>query len=161
MPRRREPQSLTRRVIDAIHDAQIREHGGAAGVRDDGLLESALSRPQQKWAYAEKPDLATLAAAYIHGLIKNHGYVDGNKRVAFMAAYVFLSLHGYDLDVEEADAATTMERAAAGQVSEAALADWLREHLRRSGSTPQTRRADGGPRRRRSDVSSSRLSRNS
>ena len=131
MPRRREPRWLTRRVLDVIHDAQIREHGGTAGVRDDGLLESALARPQQKWAYAEKPDLATLAAAYIFGLVKNHGYVDGNKRVAFMAAYVFLGINGYQLELDEADAATTIERAADGRVSEPALADWLREHLKR------------------------------
>jgi death-on-curing protein len=131
MPRRREPRWLTRRVLDVIHDAQIREHGGTAGVRDEGLLESALARPQQKWAYAEKPDLATLAAAYIFGLVKNHGYVDGNKRVAFMAAYVFLGINGYLLELDEADAATTIEHAADGRVSEPALADWLREHLKR------------------------------
>jgi len=133
MARRREPRWLTRRVLDVIHDAQIREHGGAPGVRDEGLLESALARPQQKWAYAEKPDLATLAAAYVFGLVKNHGYVDGNKRVAFMAAYVFLGSNGYDIELDEADVAATIERAAAGRVTEAALAEWLRENLKRIG----------------------------
>ena len=131
MARRREPRWLTRRVLDVIHDAQIREHGGAPGIRDEGLLESALARPQQKWAYAEMPNLTTLAAAYISRLVKNHGYVGGNKRVAFMAAYVFLGSNGYDLELDEADVAATIERAAAGRVSEAALAEWLRENLKR------------------------------
>ena len=108
MPRGYEPRWLTRRVLDVIHDAQLREHGGVTGVRDDGLLESALARPQQKWAYAAKPDLAALAAAFMFGLVKNHGYVDGNKRVAFMAAYVFLSLNGYELMLDETDVATTV-----------------------------------------------------
>jgi death-on-curing protein len=115
-----------------IHDAQIREHGGAGGVRDEGLLDSALARPRQKWAYAAKTDVATLAAAHVFGLVKNHGYVDGNKRVAFMAAYVFLGLNGYDVELEEADVAATIERAAAGRITEAALAEWLREHLERT-----------------------------
>lgn len=132
MPRRREPRWLTRRVLDVIHDAQIREHGGTPGVRDEGLLESALGRPQQKWAYAEKPDLAALAAAYVFGLVKNHGYVDGNKRVAFMAAYIFLGTNGYDVEFDEADVATTIERAAAGSVSEVTLGKWFRKNLKRS-----------------------------
>ena len=132
MPRRREPRWVTRRMLDVIHDAQLREHGGTAGIRDEGLLESALARPQQKWAYAAKPDVATLAAAYVFGLVKNHGYVDGNKRVAFMAAYVFLGLNGQDLEAEETEVATTIERAASGGVSETALADWLRMHLKPS-----------------------------
>jgi len=85
-------------MLDAIHQAQLREHGGTSGVRDEGLLESALARPRHKFAYAKRADVATLAAAYAFGLAKNHGYVDGNKRVAFVAAYVFLGLNGYDLD---------------------------------------------------------------
>ena len=129
MPRRREPTWLTRRILDVLHDAQICEHGGTAGVRDEGLLESALARPRQKWAYAETPDVATLAAAYVFGLAKNHGYVDGNKRVAFMSAYVFLGLNGHDLTASEADVATTVERAAAGHITEAELADWFRTNL--------------------------------
>lgn len=132
MARRRDPRWLTRRLLDVIHHAQIREHGGATGVRDEGLLESALARPQQKWAYAEKPDLATLAAAHVFGLVKNHRYVDGNKRVAFMAGYVFLGLNGYDIELEEADVAATIERAAAGRIAEPALAEWLREHLKKA-----------------------------
>lgn len=130
MPRRREPRWLTPRVLDVIHDAQLREHGGSAGVRDEGLLESALARPRRKWAYADKPDLATLAAAYVYGLVKNHGYVDGNKRVAFMAAYVFLGLNHHDVEIAETEVAATIDRAAAGGIDESALAEWFRENLR-------------------------------
>jgi death-on-curing protein len=116
-------------MLDAIHQAQLREHGGTPGVRDEGLLESALARPRHKFAYAKRADVATLAAAYAFGLAKNHGFVDGNKRVAFVAAYVFLGLNGYDLDAAEPDVATTMEGVAAGRMREAALATWFREHL--------------------------------
>lgn len=110
---------------DAMHQALIREHGGTLGIRDLGLLDSALARPQQKWQYVEKCDWATLAAAYAFALTKNHGFVDGNKRVGFMAAYVFLDLNGYDLDVEEAEVVATIEGVAAGRVSEAALVKWF------------------------------------
>ncbi len=129
MARRRAPTWLTRRMLDVLHDAQLREHGGSPGVRDDGLLESALAKPQRKWAYAEVPDLAVFAAAYVFGLAKNHGYVDGNKRVAFMAAYVFLGLNGKDLDAVEPDVATTMERVADGRLAEAGLVAWFRAHI--------------------------------
>jgi death-on-curing protein len=116
-------------MLDAIHQAQIREHGGSLGVRDEGLLESALARPQHKFAYATKTDWGTLAAAYAFGLAKNHGFVDGNKRVAFMAAYVFLGLNGYDLNAGEPDVVATMEGVAASTVTEAGLARWFRAHL--------------------------------
>lgn len=128
--RRGEPQWLTRRMLDVIHDAQLREHGGSPGIRDEGLLESALGRAQHKFGYEDRPDLATLAAAYAFGLVKNHGYVDGNKRAAFMAAYVFLGLNDHDVDAEEPDVVTTMDRVAAGRLSESGLADWLRARLR-------------------------------
>jgi len=113
-------------MLDVLHDAQLREHGGSPGTRDEGLLESALARPQHKFAYAKRPDLATLAAAYAFGLARNHGYVDGNKRTAFMAAYVFLGLNGHDLEAEEPDVVTTMERVADGRLPEKGLADWIR-----------------------------------
>jgi death-on-curing protein len=118
-------------MLDAIHQAQLREHGGTPGVRDEGLLESALARPRHKFAYAKRADVATLAAAYAFGLAKNHGFVDGNKRVAFVAAYVFLGLNGYDLDATEPDVVTTMEGVAASRVSEAVLATWFRKRLQR------------------------------
>jgi len=129
--RRTEPRWLTRRVLDVLHEAQLREHGGSPGVRDEGLLESALARPQRKLGYAKRPELATFAAAYAFGLAKNHGYVDGNKRVAFMAAYVFLGLKDHDLEAEEPEIVTTMEQVADGRLSESGLAAWIRAHLRR------------------------------
>jgi death-on-curing protein len=116
-------------MLHGIHQALIREHGGSPGVRDEGLLESALARPRHKFAYATKADWATLAAAYAFGLAKNHGFVDGNKRVAFMAAYVFLALNGYDLAADEPDIVATMEGVAASTVTEAALTKWFRIHI--------------------------------
>ena len=117
-------------MLDAIHQAQIREHGGSLGVRDEGLFESALARPQHKFEYAAKVDLGMLAAAYAFGLAKNHGFVDGNKRVAFMAAYVFLGLNGYDLDADEPEIVTIMEGVAASTMTESALAKWFRGRQR-------------------------------
>lgn len=117
-------------MLEAIHDAQLREHGGSPGIRDEGLLESALARPQHKFAYAKRADLATFAAAYAFGLAKNHGFIDGNKRAAFMTAYVFLGLNGQDLDAAEPDVVTTMEHVADGRVTEAGLASWIRGKLR-------------------------------
>lgn len=117
-------------MLDATHDAQIREHGGTAGVRDDALLESALARPRHKYAAARHRDRATLAAAYAFGLAKNHGFVDGNKRTAFMAAYVFVVLNGGDIDATEPEVVAAMEGVAAGLETEAAVAQWFRDHIR-------------------------------
>lgn len=94
------------------------------------MLESALARPRNKHAYANDVDLATLAAAYAFGLAKNHPFADGNKRTAFIAAYVFLNLNGYDLDAEEPDVATTIDAVAAGKFTESALATWIRDRVR-------------------------------
>lgn len=116
-------------MLDAIHEAQLREHGGSPGIRDVGLLESALARPRHKFAYMAGADLATLAAAYAFGLARNHGFVDGNKRAAFMAAYVFLGLNGQELDAAEPEVVTTMESVAAGRLTEAGLAGWIRAKL--------------------------------
>lgn len=118
-------------MLDAIHQELVLEHGGSSGIRDDGLLESALARAQNKFAYAEHADWGVLAASYAFGLAKNHGFIDGNKRVAFMAAYVFLGLNGFDLDAEEAAVVATMVAVASGSMSEAALAEWFRQHIRR------------------------------
>lgn len=121
-----EPRWLDRTALGQIHRALIGEHGGSTGVRDEGLIESALARPQNKLAYEPDSDLATLAAAYAFGLAKNHGFVDGNKRATFMAAYVFLGLNGVDLIAEEPDVVVTMEGVATGRVSERALGAWIR-----------------------------------
>ncbi len=124
-----EPRWVQRIVVDAIHLDQIREHGGLPGLRDEGLLESALARPRHKWTYKRRPDLASLAAAYGYCIVKNHPYRDGNMRVAFLTVVVFLGLNGNDLVAEEVDVVTMMLTAAAGQCSEADLAKWIRSHI--------------------------------
>lgn len=121
-----EPIWLTRRIVDVIHYQQIQEHGGSHGVRDDDAIESALARPRQKRAYDSGSDHADLAAAYAFGLSKNHGYVDGNKRVAFMALYTFLSLNGHDLDAPETEVVAMMLAVADGTLGEEELARWVR-----------------------------------
>lgn len=126
--RRSEPRWLSRVVVDAIHNDQLREHGGLPGIRDENVLESALARPQQKWHYAGKTDIATLAAAYGFGLVKNHPYRDGNKRIGFLAMVTFLGINGYDLKVTDADVVTEVWALADGGVSEEELADWIRKH---------------------------------
>ena len=120
---------MQRVVVDAIHLDQIREHGGLPGLRDEGLLESALARPRHKWTYKKRPDIASLAAAYGFGIVKNHPYRDGNKRVAFLTMVVFLGLNGFDLVATETDVVTTMLTAAAGGCSEAELAKWIRSNI--------------------------------
>ena len=117
-------------VIHAVHDEQLGEHGGAAGLRDVGLLESALARPMQLAAYGE-PDTASLAAAYGFGLAKNHPFVDGNKRTAFVAVELFLALNGWDLAAGDADCVIAMLHLASGDSSEAQFAAWVRAHSQR------------------------------
>ena len=113
-----------------IHDEQLAEHGGGAGVRDAGLLESALSRPVNLAAY-EKPDAAALAASYAVGLAKNHPFVDGNKRTAFVALELFLALNGFDLEATDVDCVLTTLDVAAGKIDEATLAAWIRQHMKK------------------------------
>ena len=124
-----EPRWLSRRLVDAIHRDQLRQHGGRPGVRDDDALESALARPRNRWLYEADSDAAALAAAYGFGLATSHAYVDGNKRVAFMALYVFLGLNGRDLDAPEPEVVEVMLALASGELAEEALAAWVREHL--------------------------------
>ncbi len=114
-------------VLLAVHDEQLAEHGGAAGTRDVGLFESAIARPQQLAHYGE-PDAAELAAAYAFGIARNHPFVDGNKRTAFVAAELFLALNGMTLHADDAACVTTMLAVAAGQLDEPSFARWLREH---------------------------------
>jgi death-on-curing protein len=113
-------------VILAIHDEQLAEHGGAEGVRDLGLLTSALARPQHLAAYAE-PDAFELAAAYAFGIVRNHPFVDGNKRTAFVAAVLFLLDHGYELLAPDPNCVAMMLQLAEGQASAADFATWLRQ----------------------------------
>ena len=116
-------------VLRAVHEEQLAEHGGASGTRDDGLFESALARPENLAAYG-KPDVADLAAAYGFGIARNHPFIDGNKRTAFVAVELFLDLNGFELMAGDSDCVLTMLAVAAGQMDEATFARWLRQHSR-------------------------------
>jgi death-on-curing protein len=119
---------INRQVLLLLHDESLAEHGGAGGLRDEGLLDSALARPLNLSLY-EEPDAAGLAASYGVGLAKNHAFVDGNKRAAFLAVGLFLAINGYRLRATQADATLTMMSVAAGDIEEAAFADWIRQHI--------------------------------
>ena len=118
---------IDRRLLVILHDESLAEHGGASGMRDAGLLESALARPLNLVAYGD-PDVADLAAAYGVGLAKNHPFVDGNKRAAFLAVGLFLRMNGHRLTASQADATITMLGVAAGEINEADFAPWVRAH---------------------------------
>jgi death-on-curing protein len=127
--RRPEPRWLPRVVVDAIHDDQVREHGGLPGLRDENALEAALARPQQKWHYAARVSIAGLAAAYGFGLARSHPYRDGNKRTAFLAMVTFVELNGYVFDATDAEVVAEMLALADGRVPEEELAGWVRRHV--------------------------------
>ncbi len=118
---------LSSDVLLAVHDEQLAGHGGAAGVRDLGLFESALSRPRNLVGYGN-PDVCELAAAYGYGLARNHPFIDGNKRTAFVAVELFLVLNGRDLMADDATCVLTMLAVAAGTMNEPSFAQWLRDH---------------------------------
>ncbi|MDG0854544.1 type II toxin-antitoxin system death-on-curing family toxin [Roseateles puraquae] len=118
---------LNAEVLQAVHLEQLAEHGGGAGTRDQALFESALARPQNLAHYGN-PDVFDLAAAYAVGLAKNHPFVDGNKRTAYVAMELFLILNGTQLTADDASATLTMLAVAAGDIDEPTLAQWLREH---------------------------------
>ena len=121
---------LLEETLTAIHHRQIAEHGGSEGLRDEGLLLSALARPQNLLAYGEPaPDLAALATAYAYGIARNHPFVDGNKRTALVAARTFLILNGVDLEATQDDKVLTFLSLAEGAVSEEELADWIRKRI--------------------------------
>lgn len=126
MAPRREPTWLSRLVVDAIHADQLREHGGLVGVRDDNALESALARPRQAWRYRSTTGIPALAAAYAFGLVKNHPYRDGNKRIGFLAMVTFLGVNRYEFDASDEDVVVQFVALAAGNVAEDALAAWVR-----------------------------------
>lgn len=119
---------VNRQVLILLHDESLAEHGGAPGVRDEGLLDSALTRPLNLALYGQ-PDLADLAASYCVGLAKNHAFVDGNKRAAFLAVGMFLAVNGYRLRATQADATLTVIDVAAGVMDEATFAQWIRDHI--------------------------------
>jgi death-on-curing protein len=115
--------------VDSAHLDQLREHGGLPGIRDENALEAALARPQQKAHDEPDSDLATLAAAYAFGFAKAHPFNDGNKRTAFLTSVIFLGLNGKDLDATETEVVQVMTALAAGTLTEAAVAKWIRERL--------------------------------
>lgn len=119
---------VNKRALLLLHDESLAEHGGASGIRDEGLLDAALARPRNLAAYGE-PDASDLAAGYGFGLAKNHAFVNGNKRAAFLAVGLFLWLNGYRLAASQAEATLTMLALAAGELDEAAFANWIRAHV--------------------------------
>lgn len=128
----KEPRWLDRRAITSFHLQSLAEHGGSLGIRDAGLLDSALARPRNQFAYATDIDIAKLAAAYGFALAKNHAFIDGNKRIAFIATATFLRLNGYRLNSNRMDEIQTMLALAAGELSEDEFASWLRLHTERT-----------------------------
>jgi death-on-curing protein len=122
-----EPEWLTVDMVVAIHDEQLAIHGGSSGLRDAGLLESAIGRPRNKWAY-ERAELPELAAAYGYGIARNHPFVDGNKRTALLATFTFLGINGIEFIVPEAEAVAMILSLAAGEVSEKSLTRWIRDN---------------------------------
>ena len=124
----KEPRWLSDTVVLTVHADQIREHGGSLGLRDRDLLDSALSRPRNRFAYESESDLCDLAASYGFGIARNHPFVDGNKRVAFQAMYVFLGLNASRIDAPEEEVVGLMLALASGELDELDLASWLRDH---------------------------------
>lgn len=144
------PRWLLVNVVLAVQEATIAEHGGAAGLRDRGLLDSTLARPRNLLAYAENASEFDLAACYACGLARNHCFVDGNKRIALAAALTFLDLHGWRLEASREDRIQTFLRLAAGEISEAELSQWLRASSREvpsdERSSPRSSAAGASPR---------------
>ena len=127
----RKPRWLDQRALVLLHAESLAEHGGLWGVRDEAALESALARPRNVYAYGPGSDLARLAAAYGFGLVRGHPFSDGNKRAGFLAIGVFLELNEFALEVEDANAVKTVLDLAAGELSEKALAEWIRVRMTR------------------------------
>ena len=125
-----EPVWLEQETLLLLHSSSIARFGGAEGARDRGLLASALARPRNLFAYEKVNDLADLAAAYAFGLIRNHAFVDGNKRIAFLAVGIFLNLNGAALNAETADAISAVVALAEGSIGEQEFAAWIRANLR-------------------------------
>lgn len=123
-----EPVWVSRRVIELLHQESLAEHGGAEGLRDAGLLDSAMARARNLHAYENVTDPFRLAAAYAFGIAKNHPFADGNKRAAFIAAGVFLRINGVSLNADRAEAVMVMLDLASGEISESQFAEWLRKN---------------------------------
>ena len=126
-----EPRWIDRRALVLLHDESLAEHGGSAGLRDENLLESALARPLNVFAYENVTDIPQLASSYTFGIARNHPFVDGNKRAAFIAAGLFMALNGLKLAADQVDAYNAVVGLAAGTLDEAGFADWLRQNSRK------------------------------
>jgi death on curing protein len=122
---KRDPRWIAKKAVLLLHEESLARFGGATGLRDEGLLDSALARPQNTQAYNPQCTLADLAAAYAFGLAKNHPFVDGNKRTAFLAIGVFLSINGHAFVADQTDAIYTILALAAGEIDEASLSRWI------------------------------------
>lgn len=130
-----EPIWLSGELVVAIHGEQLQQFGGPAGLRDPGMLESALGRPRNKWSFGEE-DIAVLAAAYAFGIARNHPFVDGNKRAALLSLITFLGLNGIDFEASNSEAVVMIQALAAGEMSEDGLALWIRDNWPKSAATP-------------------------
>ena len=125
------PLWIEERDVLAIHDRLLALHGGASGVRDQGLLQSALARPRQHHAYADSPSIVEMAALYTAGIVRNHPFIDGNKRTGFVVGVLFLELNGFDFNAREEDATQAVMDLAAGKLDEAAYCAWLHGNVKR------------------------------
>jgi death on curing protein len=124
-----EPEWLVLGIVIAFHHENLQRFGGPSGIRDQTMLESALDRPKNKHAYAAEYDLAALAAAYAFGIARNHPFVDGNKRAAYVAMETFLELNGFDIEISDDSGIETFRALAAGTLSEEDLATWIRDNM--------------------------------
>ncbi len=131
--KRKDPVWIDERDVLAIHDRLLAFHGGAAGLRDRGLLQSALARPRHYHSYSGTPDIVEMAALYTAGIVRNHPFVDGNKRAGFVAGALFLETNGFTFRADEADATRAVFDLAAGTMDEAGYAAWLRASVRKAG----------------------------
>jgi death on curing protein len=129
--KKKEPLWIEERDAFAIHDRLLALHGGATGLRDPGLLQSALARPRQHYSYADASDVIEMAALYTAGIVRNHPFIDGNKRTGFVIGVLFLELHGFVFKASEEDATQAVMALAAGTLDEAGYAAWLRENVGR------------------------------
>ena len=127
----KEPSWLTMEMVRAIHEESLAAFGGAVGVRDEALLESAVAHPRSLFAYADRPTIHHLAAGYCSGIIRNHPFIDGNKRAGLLAARAFLFLNGYDFDPDEAEEVNVIVELAAGNVDDDALGKWFKGNTTR------------------------------
>ena len=135
-PKPKEPTWLVAQIVLAIHDDLLAQHGGLFGLRDQGLFESALARPRNRWEYGDAEDLFDCAASYGFGITRNHAFNDGNERTAFQSMYTFLGLHRFTLNATEVDAVVVMGGVADGSITEVRLAAWLRDNT----ATPRRKR---------------------